>query len=251
MIILSNGDLNVLLWNPCTRKSRTLPKLAMISDDRHYAVYGFCYDEANDDLKVFANFSGGRLDFKYKVSVYSSKSDSWRMIGNLPIREMLDCDRAVFANNAIHWVFKRSNMQLSPVRKIIVSLDITTETYREVLQPKCTQDAWIWTLGTFDKSLSILSQFRTYADLWVMKECGVEEPWTKLFTIEYPARLLDLDQSLQPVSISMNGDIILNSGSGIELYNSKDNTFKNLFHCHYRLGIVVDTYVESLISPHL
>lgn len=58
----------IFLWNPFTGISRRLPK----HEHKHVAD-GFCYDESNDDYKVFSTFGPGD-DREYKVSVYSSKS---------------------------------------------------------------------------------------------------------------------------------------------------------------------------------
>lgn len=119
-----------------------------------------------------------------------------------------------------------------------------------------------------------------------MKKSGVEKSWTKLFTIPYVDRPKDrllemlypnidrernLDRPtelsfLKPINISVNGEIIMMLNSHIQLYNPKDNTYKELFdrgECHeyprdegrfmYRYGFNCDvnTYVESLISPYL
>lgn len=85
--------------------------------------YGFCFDEFNDDFKVFAIF--GRSS-KYEVSVYSSKSDSWRLIGDFPFRVVWSDGK--FANGAIYWVVEE------PV--FIISFDIKTEMYRNIMLPK-------------------------------------------------------------------------------------------------------------------
>lgn len=52
--LASNYVVEVFLWNPSTRKSRSLPKhdiMKIVNTN-----FGFCYDESNDDFKVFAIF---------------------------------------------------------------------------------------------------------------------------------------------------------------------------------------------------
>lgn len=139
-------------------------------------MHGFCYDESNDDFKVFTIF--GYEEFK--VAVYSLKSDSWRIIGDFSF----------------------------------------------ALPNHIGETACRMTLGTFDKSLSILYKFKTHADLWVMKECGLDESWTKLFTIPHMNGTLGYPYYTTITSLSVNGNIILNFGweLSMELNHPKKNT---------------------------
>lgn len=129
LVCLTNVEnRHVVFWNPSTRKSRRLPTLDIkrVPDDWMLLLricYGFCFDEFNDDFKVFAIF--GRSS-KYEVSVYSSKSDSWRLIGDFPFRVVWSDGK--FANGAIYWVVEE------PV--FIISFDIKTEMYRNIMLPK-------------------------------------------------------------------------------------------------------------------
>lgn len=190
-----------------------MPKLGIVKFCVH-VNYGFGYDESTDDYKVFALCSFSSPDnFKYKISVYSLKSDCWRIIGDYSCGRKLYCS-GKFANNAINWGFGRPTVQFkNPEPKVILSLDIKLETYREVSLPKCTEDAPYWALATIGKSISVVCKFSTYAVFWAMKEFGAEETCTKLLYIKYldgMSRYLDLE----PVSnISVDGDIFLNLGS--------------------------------------
>lgn len=244
-------DEPVCVWNPSTRKSRTLPKLDVIKvNPRADTEYGFCYDESNDDFKVFAIFGSS---YKLQVSVYSLKSDCWRLIGDFPFGEVMEGGK--FANGAIHWHVKRSDIQLNNSdSNIIVSLDIKTETYQQVLLPKYEEGASNWTLGTFENNLSLLYKFSTFADFWVKKECVKEEPWMKLFTIPYKNGPIKGDLYIHSIiSIYVNHGIILNLDmvSCMELYYFKDKIFKSLFDSDFEHVIDEGTYVESLVSPHL
>lgn len=71
----------------------------------------------------------------------------------------------------------------------IISLDIKAEMYLEILQPECGEGKYNRILSTFGESLSLLREFNTHADLWVLKECGAEQHWTKLFTLVHIERL--------------------------------------------------------------
>lgn len=137
---------------------------------------GFCYDGLNDDYKVYCIFSCRPREKEKTLSVYSSKSDCWRLVGHFPYSNVSGTE-GEFANGAIHW------MSGTEKGKVIVSLDIITEEYQEILLPKYGERVDSWTIDTFGKNLSVLAEFTDVRrDFWVMKERGIKEPWTKLFS---------------------------------------------------------------------
>lgn len=119
--------------------------------------------------------------------------------------------------------------------------------YRESPLPPEEECSTGTTLDTFGESLSILYYFQTRADFWVMKECGAKVSWTKLFTIPFTIEL-PCHNRIEPLCFSVDGDIILLSGSSIVLYSPKKNEFKNLLD-FYDDKLYVHTYVESLVKP--
>ncbi|KAH7865359.1 hypothetical protein Vadar_005606 [Vaccinium darrowii] len=118
----------LFLWNPSTRKSKRLPSVNMPTDR---VVYGFGRDASIDDYKVV----GFGIDFEVKV--YTVRTDSWRRIGDFPHGHLLPhrYRSGVFVNGALHWIVcgKTSGIIVG----IIVSLDLATETYGELLKPGC------------------------------------------------------------------------------------------------------------------
>lgn len=161
----------IFLWNPITSDSTKLPR-----HKHKIRACGFGYYESNDEYKVFATF--------HQIgTVYSSKS-GWRIIGDCGFVNLHG--HGSFSKGALHWFIKRKYMQSKdPTLDIIVSLDIKTETYRETLPLKeeAARKHNYTTLDTFGGCLSIMYCFQNHAEVWVMKECGVEKPWTKVFTI--------------------------------------------------------------------
>ncbi|XP_074353730.1 F-box/kelch-repeat protein At3g06240-like [Apium graveolens] len=277
LVCLASKRGDVFLWNPSTGESNGLPDL--IPESKYFLAFGFCYDELNDDYKVFS------ICDRYKVSVYSLKNDELRMIADFPyeIRSYHIYYKGMFANEAMHWACRPVGRE----SKIIVALDIKTETFGEVLPPIYGEGECRWLLGTFGTSLSFCRFDSTYADFWVMKY-GTEESWTKLFTIPYVDGPKDQFSSedllypnidreanlirptelsfLKPINITVNGEIIMMLNSHIQLYNPKDSIYKELFdrgECYeyhrdtgpfiFTRGFNCDVnaYVESLISPYL
>lgn len=238
---------DLILWNPSTGESRTLPKRELPNFDSRFSYYGFCYDEFNDDFKVFC-IIGLRYSNKHEFSVYSSKTDCWRRIGDFsfPRSQVYKPRKGVFVNEAMYWDFGLDNP--------IFSLDIRTETIRKVMQPR-NGDVCRRTLGIFGKNLSFSTFGNTHFDLWVMKTCGADNSWSKLFTIPYTDTITKYSR-IEPIDICVNGDIIMMLDKHIQLYNSKDNTLKDLFDTSeefydgkYNNYCMVYTYAESLFSP--
>lgn len=243
LVCLACFDGSVLLWNPTTRKSTRLPEY-----EHAHTVFGFGYDESKDDYKVFTII--GKSD--YKVSVYSSNSDCWRMIGDFPFGKLsFKTSRGQFAHGALHWLVSETDLQKDGTT--IYSLDMNTETQHEVLQPNFGKDEYDLTLGTFGNSLSVFCQYKCGVDIWVVKEYGVQQSWTKLFTFPLPPTL-SYTPRIRPICKFVNGNamllfnlsLILNSPNNEirMLFDWWDNPLYNVFQEHN-----VYTYVESLVSP--
>ncbi|KHG07541.1 hypothetical protein F383_34625 [Gossypium arboreum] len=118
----------------------------------------------------------------------------FEILSNLPVKSLLrfriqDFPFEVFSNEAgkhvdgtLNWaVFSGQDGDFS-----IVSLDLARETYKEVTQPCYGDGVDERTLGVLDGCLCVLCSYRKlYADVWVMKEYGKRESWTKLVSIPY------------------------------------------------------------------
>ncbi|KAG5531227.1 hypothetical protein RHGRI_025998 [Rhododendron griersonianum] len=153
--IWSTNKRTIYLWNPSTRKSKRLPDLGdrrgLNCDD----LYGFGFDESNDDYKVVLIFcnSGGGVSAESKVMVYTLRTDSWRQIVGF------SCDVPFgvigkFLNGSIHWVVGDNSG--SSYSSVIVSLDLEKEMYNEVLLPNYGADVFHLELCVLKGSLGVL-----------------------------------------------------------------------------------------------
>lgn len=66
----------------------------------------------------------------------------------------------------------------------IVSLDLETESYQK-LWPDFGMDYRILTLRVFKDCLCILTCSHMFLDVWIMKEYGNIESWTKLYSVPF------------------------------------------------------------------
>jgi F-box interacting protein len=161
------------LWNPRTQKLKEVPKL--ISESL-FSTFGFAYDSQYNDYKII------RIAFDpnhFEAAVYSLSTNSWRKLEQ-PTRDKsiylkivyMDGRHTLFFNGALHWISDIfDNGVLTP---IIVAFDLNEERFRVILFPGITKNYGF--LINYKGSLAM----RGFAsELWVMKEYGVVESWTK------------------------------------------------------------------------
>ncbi|XP_060206774.1 F-box protein CPR1-like isoform X2 [Lycium barbarum] len=188
LIFLADYIKYSLLWNPTTRKHKNLPDFKPRFKKNYYVIYGFGYDEFRDDYKVVGISYGSD---GVEVKVYSLKSDSWTSVDycweilNAPgsSQKMKLYGTGLFANGKLHWDTITSGPIMRWGRNII-SFDLANEKWEKMEKPSYgvgESDLWVGKLGS---DLCVYSDYRTtHLGAWVMKDYGVKESWTKMFTI--------------------------------------------------------------------
>ncbi|KAA8516855.1 hypothetical protein F0562_017327 [Nyssa sinensis] len=149
-------------------------------------VYGFGHDVVNDDYKLvrMAQFDAEDDDSFYsEVKVYNLKSNLWRRIPDFPYYHPFDGRSGMLVSDALHWVVARKRR--SDKADLIAAFDIRTEDYSLVPQPEFSDKSFFMNVRVLGECLSISCHFISSAriDIWVMKEYGVKESWTKLFSV--------------------------------------------------------------------
>lgn len=159
------------LWNPRIQKLKQLPKLM----ESVFSAFGFAYDSQNNDYKII------RIAFdpnRFEAAIYSLSTNSWRKLEqptrdkSIYLKIVYMDGKHLFFNGALHWISAiLDNGVLSP---IIVAFDVNEERFRVILFPGITKNCGF--LIDYKGSLAM----RGFAsELWVMKEYGVVESWTK------------------------------------------------------------------------
>ncbi|KAF7113714.1 hypothetical protein RHSIM_RhsimUnG0110600 [Rhododendron simsii] len=103
----------------------------------------------------------------------------------------------VLVGSALHWVV--SQKPESDTANLVVAFDLTTEEYLLVPQPEFSSKDFHMNIGELEGCLCILCNYiQKRVDVWVMKDYGVKESWTKLFSVAQPTviDLLNLDDFL-------------------------------------------------------
>ncbi|KAJ8770445.1 hypothetical protein K2173_017936 [Erythroxylum novogranatense] len=260
LLCISNVVNDVALWNPSTRKHLVLPSLPF-ELKRYYGtctcrvyVYGFGYDSIHDDYKVvrIAQFVGADPKaFESEVKVYSLRQKSWKRIKDMPYFILYPGMNGVFANGALHWVVSE-NFD-SNIANIVVSLNLATLDYSEVLQPEPVGTNFDINLGVLSDCLCLMANFRReHTDVWVMNKYSVKEPWTKLFSVAQH-EVVGILRYLKPLAYSKSGNEVLVVQDDRELfcYDIKHKQVKNVPICGAPLIFEVEIFVESLVPPHV
>lgn len=196
----------IILWNPSTRKSIIVPKPEFL----HNFVLGFGLQPATHDYKlVKIEYVITRLGNGTKVDIYTHAT-GWRgIVSTFPSNYKIEHQEAqAFVNGTINWIgidYSKSRRE----RNTVVSFDTSTETFSALTLPPALGDELDYSIAkVFQGSLAVFFHQRwddTALCIWVMKEYGVSESWTKV---------LSFDLSVEPsyvkaLGFRKHGDILL------------------------------------------
>ncbi|CAL1352151.1 unnamed protein product [Linum trigynum] len=207
LVALRNSERDLAIYNIATRKVRKLPVSEVEPPGgQHlrtgYVFYGFGYDSLNDDYKLvrMATFVGDEnandtYNYDYEVKVYSFRSNSWKKIMDVPyyirflhkpLHQVLHRrGYGVLVGSALHWVLPQR--ALLGLKNYIVSFDFVAEKFDEVPQPEYENKdlSYQVDVGVLEGNLCVMCNYEhVCVDLWVMKEYGVKESWSRLFSVQ-------------------------------------------------------------------
>ncbi|OVA20841.1 F-box domain [Macleaya cordata] len=257
---------NICLWNPSTKEYKEIPSPHDQFDINNFLgyAYGFGYDCNIDDYKlvrVICLYGASSDDddeevfYGCEVQVYTLGSNSWKHIPFIYPHELF-VSPGVLVNGALHW---RATLCKggSKATDVLASFDIGDERFEEISLPLVHLDDMLFiTVGALGGCLCIFDETSSLGiDVWVMKDYGVWESWTKLFTIAQQSLVGSVGSmsNLRPIRSFMNGEIILNVGldecmDALVLYDAKHERVRILkIHGGGQWGEAA-TYVESLVS---
>lgn len=226
--------LSFFLWNPAIRVSIELPPMLRYELDRKIPKCGFGWDERSGAYKVFALMSNYH-NFNERIGgVYSSKTNSWRRVphGSLALFSPI----SQFLHGKFHWAFYDKHE--------IECMDLESEEFGTIELPSdamCRSQSW---LGEIGGCLSILFDYKSYLDVWVMKES-----WLKLATLPLAVGVsLRRTYAFTPLfGGCLNGEIFIIYGDAFMVYSPKYGV--RTTSCNIISFYEAHVYVESLVSP--
>ncbi|XP_045822488.1 F-box/kelch-repeat protein At3g23880-like [Trifolium pratense] len=227
----------VRLWNPSIRKFKELPRVRK-PQSYQLGMRGFGYDPISDNYKVV-------VVLLPSDNVYTLGTNFWKNIEEFPFGCVAVQQRSgTFVSGTINWLVSR----MYPTRRqhFIASFDLRNESYQEVFLPDCrvvdVYNLRLGALGVLRDCLCLV--FRN--DVWVMKEYGNHESWTKLFAITYMQDLPISYDNIKVLNIFGDNQVLLKSTEWTDkliVYNFKNGTYK-----YTKFGNSAEVCGESLIS---
>ncbi|XP_059629937.1 F-box protein At3g07870-like [Cornus florida] len=188
------------LWNPSIRKTMALPPLQDPFRSHSPLMHriGFGYDALTDDYKVvrivylYERITNG-VRSPPEVDIFSLSTGTWRNISHLGLPHIIDESPQAYVNGAAHWLTHWINSV-----KLIVSFHMGDEVFGEIMVPGCIfveeengfNKKSNVRVVKFQESLSLIvgCNFKynsSTLNIWVMKEYGISESWSKRFRIDW------------------------------------------------------------------
>lgn len=238
----------IYLWNPSTTKFISLPKRSFIP---RYLGFGVASMSGHpDDLKVVSILSNGSAE------VYSMRTDSWKHLEHsfsphIEISSNL-ISYPVFINGSVHWSARFSCYHNSKCPWLIVSFDFTKEDFNTIMLPdEMANNDHPKIINVMNKNLCVFASIATpyYGyELWMMKEYGMVDSWSKLFKIEKG------NACFWPLGFTKKGKIYVKGGCehgdlSLLTYDPDKKRFKCMGTHSSGYTMQVLPFMESLVSP--
>ncbi|KAF2319690.1 hypothetical protein P3X46_024411 [Hevea brasiliensis] len=232
------------LWNPCIRKTLTLPKpnITFKTHGGYQAFVGFGYDLHTDDYKVLRIAASTEND-QSTIEVYSLLSGSWKCLPTLVLKyEILDSFSEAFVKGVFHFIASPKNAQ---DRMLVLGFDVGDEVLRDNLLPETFNEEIRSVLVYKESNIAVFTLDSNYlCHLWLMKKYGDLGSWIKVFIVETQEGLIP-----RALRFRKSGELLLSFSEGeIVLYDLEKQQTKSL-GIHKKLGdcIFLHPYVESLM----
>lgn len=244
LICLVGERYDLFLWNPSNRKYKKLPDPTSTMWFEQWRIYGFGDDEFHDDYKLVGGFCSDDKSGLGGLKIYSLNSDSWGSVDDRQSQDEIDVS-GKFVKGKLHWPTATVDHLIINYKDWnIISFDLANEKWGEVEHPCYREGDIALILGVLGSDHSVFCDYSSsHVDVWVMKEYGVRESWTKMFTIKYGHALS------RPSFISNKGEILVVFISASVICNPKDASLRYSKAINFYDYPKVALYAESLVCP--
>jgi F-box interacting protein len=242
----------LILWNPAIRIYISLPRPSIGLPSANYRVYhGFGFDHTSNDYKVLRMVYVNNKLFPPQVELYKLRTGTWervRVAHDFP-NVVPATNTHAYVNGASHWIgLQKRDMGLmasGSYKRVIVLFHMCDEELRVMKLPDhLSRPTYIIAqIGVSGGLLFVMEhsrqQFNYLVDIniWLMKEYGVVESWTKQFIIH-----------LRGIYGFRNNEKILGRKQGKPfLYDLNTHRFINLGIKVQGLIFPENTFNESLV----
>ncbi|PIA31523.1 hypothetical protein AQUCO_04900079v1 [Aquilegia coerulea] len=168
------------LWNPSTREYKLVPFSPQPTKSATSSTYGFGYNAITKDYEIImisAFFS--HQPYYSRYNIYSLRNNSWGGTFQDMSPYVETHDMGYLFNDALHWEGTRCQS--------IIAFDIADRNFREFpIAPTSEPRFLAITMASINGCFSIGIHFRFGVEIWMMKDYGVEESWTKMIKFSRP-----------------------------------------------------------------
>jgi F-box interacting protein len=220
MVCIASDDEDYIeilyLWNPSIRKFKMLAATPLT---RRFAslTHGLAYHSQNNDFKILRLVCYGENEPTVEAEVYTLSTDSWRKvvlsepdIGS--IEEMLQSP-FLFFNGALH------NLAYYGDHCFILSFDVNDERFWKIMLPQNYYVGFTPDVERLEVFKGLLALIAFGIDLngigkchiWVMREYGVVESWTK--------KSVSMDWVHNIYGCTNNGELLMQNATGLVLFD--------------------------------
>ncbi|XWS27968.1 hypothetical protein CRYUN_Cryun25bG0025800 [Craigia yunnanensis] len=178
-----------ILCNPIIRKFIRLPKPCFCSLPYKISV-GFGFDSIRNDYKLLKITKKDVLDKYIEVELYSLNRNSWKILAPQKY-DLYSDDFMVFVNGAVHWIAceKVNDHGRSRCKFLLFGFDMGDDVFKEIMLPESLSnlhdgsEMYIVPYRELS-SIAVIELVSLYeqCNVWVMKEYGMVETWTKMFS---------------------------------------------------------------------
>ncbi|KAL5725859.1 hypothetical protein ACHQM5_008951 [Ranunculus cassubicifolius] len=245
----------VCIWNPSTgeRYNLPVPFPEDSSCNKFNVKYGIGFDPTTEVYKVLRiEYCRCHMPDKNQIFLYTLNSNSWRRLNTIPYKPRIGvASKMVLVDNNLHFFGTWTNSEVRPNSKLILSFDLSNEVFKEILLPNNGEGFMDIIQSSSRLCVAFYMSNPRRTDVWVMKEYGIQESWTKSFSINE-----EIYNEGRPLYLSENAEILF---CGCRREASKYWTFCDSSICKVKsvepdrkLGMWrTEIYTESLISTKI
>jgi F-box interacting protein len=258
-------------WNPAMRTN--YKRFGLFINRFRRLKYSFGYDNSAGTYKVVAFYTQVKhgCNPESVVKAFNLGDNSWRDIQCFPVLPLYwfrgNKNNGVYLSGTINWLALRNYFRprygfgwfkgVTVEQYVIVSLDLSTESYTEILLPRGFDE-----VPHFQPTIAVLMNCLCFGHdfgkkhfvIWHMKDFGVQESWVQLFKISYH-NLYSISSGylfdFQPLYLSENGHTLIfteyEMGS-VFVYNCIDDRIERIRITNKLWLFWVTDYIESLVS---
>ncbi|KAK9167634.1 hypothetical protein Scep_002825 [Stephania cephalantha] len=247
------------LFNPCTRTYTNFEYKH--PQNMLFSSFGFGYDAKIKDYKLVMISNSTQTtettDSASNIKVLTLGTNAWRKLSNVPYRVGLGPGKLI--NGALHWIDNETNQ--------VICFDVEEEEFKVVSRPVYYNAAARVSVSVevaeLEGCLAVVCRHRSRkcrdVEVWMMKEYGLEDSWTKMFSIDpktLPPLLIKNKNTgvfrpkcfITALCILKNNEgVLLLIDRDIVLYNLKSNTCRYIHRVAIEFFSIV-SYRGSLIN---